>query len=764
MRYHVKGGVWKNAEDEILKAAVMKYGLNQWSRISSLLVRKSAKQCKERWYEWLDPNIKKTDWSKDEEEKLLLLSKMFPCQWKTIGPFVGRTAYQCMEHYEKLLDRAQGRESDVNDPRKLRPGEVDPNPETKPARPDPIDLEEDQQEMLNETRARIINTKGKKAKRKEREKQLEEARRLAALQKKRELKSAGIDVILRLPRKKKKEMNYNADIPFERKVPQGSFDTNEEAQHKTNKFKGAISLQFLENRNRDEVEEKAREQDQRKMKNMERKDPNAAIEKVSILNDPKNMISRNKLILPEPNIDDKSLEGISKLSNLNNKLNFEFSATRMLSGEYTMQRSNQSVYTPNISDTIMREAKIAAQIQESSTPLVGGEEASRELQDFIDYKKQQTNNINNNKGFKTPAPKTQLTKRSAQVSESPLRDELNLNSSNLQNTWETSKIQSTNLNTLLANLPMPENVYEIMDVDKIEEMENELKEVDEVKQDKILDAEDLEKDQKDKQSRELFEARKLYSAVISGNLPRPSRVTKDYKTFEQIQLEITQKEIEGEELEDVNLRKDVEDMITTEMIKLINKDAIDFPSKNCEVDGEVILDAHKLTYNQKVESEKLIEEEFKKFSDIEESETDRLIELQKQVYYVPDVEMYFPESEISKGKKFDSFQSDFKNYLSELSAKSLMSKKLGEKASILTNGYLKRFGSDIAIFKELSETIDDLQFKREIFDELKEKEKLICQKRIRDQEIFLDALKFKEEKLQEKYKMLLKKKEELENY
>jgi pre-mRNA-splicing factor CDC5/CEF1 len=55
MRYMIKGGIWKNTEDEILKSAVMKYGLNQWSRISSLLVRKSAKECKARWYEWLDP-------------------------------------------------------------------------------------------------------------------------------------------------------------------------------------------------------------------------------------------------------------------------------------------------------------------------------------------------------------------------------------------------------------------------------------------------------------------------------------------------------------------------------------------------------------------------------------------------------------------------------------------------------------------------------------------------------------------------------------
>lgn len=140
MRIMIKGGVWKNTEvssalqaclkcllhswislrqalrscitfcdlplhlqDEILKAAVMKYGLNQWARISSLLVRKSAKQCKARWYEWLDPNIRKTEWTRDEDEKLLHLAKLMPTQWRTIAPIVGRTPAQCLERYEKLL-------------------------------------------------------------------------------------------------------------------------------------------------------------------------------------------------------------------------------------------------------------------------------------------------------------------------------------------------------------------------------------------------------------------------------------------------------------------------------------------------------------------------------------------------------------------------------------------------------------------------------------------------------------------------------------
>ena len=129
-----------------------------------------------------------------------------PTQWRTIAPIVGRTATQCLERYQKLLDDAEAKENDelglggpggeagpsADDIRRLRPGEIDPDPETKPARPDPIDMDEDEKEMLSEARARLANTQGKKAKRKARERQLEEARRLAVLQKKRELKAAGI--------------------------------------------------------------------------------------------------------------------------------------------------------------------------------------------------------------------------------------------------------------------------------------------------------------------------------------------------------------------------------------------------------------------------------------------------------------------------------------------------------------------------------------------------------------------------------------------
>lgn len=122
-------------------------------------MRKTPKQCKARWYEWLDPSIKKTEWSREEDEKLLHLAKLMPTQWRTIAPIVGRTATQCLERYQKLLDDAEQRDNEelglaglgaeagpsADDVRRLRPGETDPNPETKPARPDPIDMDEDGQ-------------------------------------------------------------------------------------------------------------------------------------------------------------------------------------------------------------------------------------------------------------------------------------------------------------------------------------------------------------------------------------------------------------------------------------------------------------------------------------------------------------------------------------------------------------------------------------------------------------------------------------------
>ena len=107
VRVFIKGGVWKNSEDEILKAAIIKYGKQQWARVASLLNRKSAKQCKALWNELLDSSLKKVEWSREEEERILHLAKLIPAQWRTIGSLLeGRIASQFQDRYERFLDES----------------------------------------------------------------------------------------------------------------------------------------------------------------------------------------------------------------------------------------------------------------------------------------------------------------------------------------------------------------------------------------------------------------------------------------------------------------------------------------------------------------------------------------------------------------------------------------------------------------------------------------------------------------------------------
>lgn len=49
----------------------------------------------------------------------------------------------CFIPFRDQAQKKEEGEDGIDDPRKLKPGEIDPNPETKPARPDPKDMDED---------------------------------------------------------------------------------------------------------------------------------------------------------------------------------------------------------------------------------------------------------------------------------------------------------------------------------------------------------------------------------------------------------------------------------------------------------------------------------------------------------------------------------------------------------------------------------------------------------------------------------------------
>ncbi|KAL9190956.1 hypothetical protein ACHAXT_000662 [Thalassiosira profunda] len=410
VRVFIKGGVWKNSEDEILKAAVMKYGKQQWARVASLLNRKSAKQCKARWNEWLDPSVRKVEWSRAEDEKLLHLAKLMPAQWRTIGPLVGRTAGQCQERYERLLDEAAlagggeaggelGEEGGATAARKLRPGEIDPHPETKPARPDPVDMDEDEIEMLQEARARLANTQGKKAKRKAREKMLHEAKRLADLQKRRELKAAGLlsGEMKTRARKKNRDIDLGVEIPFHKPAPSGFHSTRDEDARaegiRNQRLKDVDYRRITEAqyRSRDREAKERQRREEARLRSLERSNMQYVVAEVSKRNDPIATRKRGALSLPAPTVGDEELRRAGKAGAEERAAvtmlageGGEGGATDALLGDYTDRPLPTPMRTPaamagaqklSATEAIRREATNLRALSTGRTPLLGEENA-----------------------------------------------------------------------------------------------------------------------------------------------------------------------------------------------------------------------------------------------------------------------------------------------------------------------------------------------------------------------------------------------------
>nr|CAG4643777.1 EOG090X02CC [Lepidurus arcticus] len=706
-RIMIKGGVWRNTEDEILKAAVMKYGKNQWSRIASLLHRKSAKQCKARWFEWLDPGIKKTEWSREEDEKLLHLAKLMPTQWRTIAPIVGRTAAQCLERYEHLLDQAQKNEEgedNADDPRKLRPGEIDPNPETKPARPDPKDMDEDELEMLSEARARLANTQGKKAKRKAREKQLEEARRLASLQKRRELRAAGI--FLRKPmRKRRRYVDYNAEIPFEKRPALGFYDTTQENYDPMAPDFKKLRRQELEGELRSEIEERERKKDKQKLK---QKKENEVPE--ALLKNEQPSKARSKLVLPEPQISDKELEQVVKLGRASEAAQDAAREggqreTDGLLADYSLAQASV-MRTPrtagSATDRVMQEAINIMHLSQVDTPLLGGTNAPLVNSDFGGATPSKGVSATPNTilatpfrtpkdaaGAATPGALSIVATTPGTVSGTPMvRDKLNINVEEVVDASVARSLKA-NLRQGLSSLPTPRNDYEIVvpeDEDVKDADDGEMRLLVEDQAD--VDAR-LETDRKAKFEVEM----KKRSQVIQRGLPRPHDAN----------LSVTR---QGTADPPSSSLQKAEELIKQEMIVMLHFDALRNPEEKEGVKGidnsvrQAYLDVHPyedISLENLDQAKSLLAAEMQVVKagmghgDLSlESYCQVWDECLSQVLYLPSQNRYTRASLASKKDRLESVEQRLEINRGHMAREAKKATKLEKRLRTLTAGYQAR--------------------------------------------------------------------------
>ncbi|KAK9707272.1 hypothetical protein RND81_07G185500 [Saponaria officinalis] len=97
---------WTQEEDDILREQINIHGTDNWTIIASKFKDKTTRQCRRRWYTYLNSDFKKGGWSPEEDMLLCEAQKIFGNRWTEIAKVVsGRTDNAVKNRFSTLCKK-----------------------------------------------------------------------------------------------------------------------------------------------------------------------------------------------------------------------------------------------------------------------------------------------------------------------------------------------------------------------------------------------------------------------------------------------------------------------------------------------------------------------------------------------------------------------------------------------------------------------------------------------------------------------------------
>ncbi|XP_045793799.1 transcription factor MYB114-like [Trifolium pratense] len=129
----LRKGAWTKFEDELLKDCIQRYGVGKWHLVPQRAgLKRCRKSCRMRWLNYLNPNIKRGEFSEDEVDLMIKLHNLLGNRWSLIaGRLPGRTSNDVKNYWNTYMRSKKEKNKMKEKIETMKPHEViKPQPRT----------------------------------------------------------------------------------------------------------------------------------------------------------------------------------------------------------------------------------------------------------------------------------------------------------------------------------------------------------------------------------------------------------------------------------------------------------------------------------------------------------------------------------------------------------------------------------------------------------------------------------------------------------